>query len=81
MGYLGGNLSLLGHDGHEDGGLNEVLCLDSTDSGSMGDIESYFGMFRWATVEKVHGATEDQGWLLFIFSLGLHFLFFKRRVA
>lgn len=36
MGYLGGNLSLLGHDGHEDGGLNEVLCLDSTDSGPSG---------------------------------------------
>lgn len=49
--------------------------------GQVGDIDSYFGMFRWATVEKVHGATEDQGWLLFIFSLGLHFLFFKRRVA
>lgn len=27
----------------------------------VGDIESYFGMFRWATVEKVHGATEDRG--------------------
>lgn len=50
--------------------------------GQVGDIDSYFGVFHeWVTVEKVHEATRDQGWLFFIFSLGLYFLSFKRTVA
>jgi hypothetical protein len=53
MACQGGKLSLFGHDGHEGGGLSDVLdCSDPMDCGPRGWYKFYFGRVLCATVGK-----------------------------